>query len=122
MGVASDTIGQVRLLMADVGATEYLSDFQVGDFLALNGDNPYLAAADALESIAVSEVLVGKVIKTQDLSTDGAKVAEALMKLAALRRKRGEEIAAADAGDDFAFSIAYFPDGDYRPEHTNRVQ
>ena len=43
---------------------------------------PWSAAADALEVIAVSEVLVSKKIRTQDLQTDGPAVAAELRALA----------------------------------------
>jgi hypothetical protein len=58
------------------------------------------AAADALDTIATSEVLVSKVIRTQDLSTDGAKVADALRKQAQVLRQQAD---AADAAEDDGF-------------------
>lgn len=92
----------LRLLLADVDPDrQVLTDEHLTGYLALNGiDNPQLddpdappwrvrmAAADALDAIAVSEVLVGKVIRTQDLQTDGAKVAAELRAQAAGHRAR----------------------------------
>lgn len=118
-------INQVRLLTADVGSSTIfddtiLTDSQIATYLTLNGGNPRLAAADALEAIAVSEVLVSKVIRTQDLTTDGAKVADALMRLAALRRRQAQD--EADAGDDGVFAVAALPLSTRRPpEHTNHT-
>lgn len=83
--------GQVRLLTADVDETNLtLTDAMVDGYLALNGvtdptttDVPRggvkRAAADALQAVATSEVLLSKVIRTGDgLATDGAKVAAEL--------------------------------------------
>jgi hypothetical protein len=75
----------VRLLISDVDpARQILSDDDVLTFLNLEGDVVKLAAAQALDSIASSETLVGKVIRSQDLSTDGAKVAADLRAHAAV--------------------------------------
>lgn len=71
-------IGQVRLLIADVDEDNLLfTDPQVTAFLTLE-DGVKRAAAAALETIATSEVLVSKVIRTQDLSADGSKVSAEL--------------------------------------------
>lgn len=71
-------IGQVRLLVSDVDEDNLLfTDAQITGFLSIE-DGVKRAAAAALEVIARSEVLVSKVIKTQDLTTDGAKVAAEL--------------------------------------------
>lgn len=106
----SSLIRQVRLLMADVGSVQYLDDDQVNGYLALNGDNVRRAAADALDAVATSEALVSKVIKTQDLATDGVKVADSLR--AHADRLRG----LADADDDRdVFDVVYPPSG-CRPE------
>lgn len=110
----STTIGQVRLIIADVDEDELiLDDAMIQGYLTLNGDNVRRAAADALDAIASSEALVSKVIRTQDLATDGAKVADAL-------RKHADRLRAqADADDDdFAFEIVP-PATGCRPEHTN---
>lgn len=94
----------VRLLIADTAAEadrRVLSDEQLATFLALNGVadpasqdaatwSVRRAAAAALETIAVSEVLVGKVIRTQDLATDGAKVSAELRALARTLREQAD--------------------------------
>ena len=114
-------IALVRQLISDVGNDPLFTDDQVGAFLSLNIGSARLAAADALEVIAASEVLVAKKIRTQDLATDGPAVAKALMDLAASYRRR-----ARDLGEDPAADVVEFFDivpttgGDgRRPEHTN---
>lgn len=112
--MATTTTVKVRHLMADVGDEEYLSDDQIGVYLELNDDDVRLAAADALDAIATSEVLIGKVIRTQDLQTDGAKVADSLRKHADRLRDQAERESAHDIFD------VVFPPSGLRPEHTNR--
>lgn len=88
----TEAIDDVRLLMADTDpAKRIFSSRQISRFLALNNGNVRRAAAQALDVIASSEVMVSKVIKTQDLQTDGAKVAEALRKQAAELRRQADD-------------------------------
>ncbi len=90
-------VGQVRLLIADVNESNLvLTDDQIDGLLAMEAGVKRAAAA-ALDAIAVSEVLVSKVIRSQDLTTDGAKVADALRALA--RQLRGQ----ADEDDNAGF-------------------
>lgn len=83
--------GKVRALLPDVeqvdfsgeGVPEYLfSDLHIDAFLATargsGSGKIYRAAALGLRAIATSEGLIQKVIKTEDLQTDGAKLASAL--------------------------------------------
>ncbi|WP_440102393.1 hypothetical protein [Glutamicibacter mishrai] len=90
-------IRQVRVLIADTTTPPLLDDQTLQTYLELQGWEDGArwalrrAAADALEAIAVSEVLVSKKIRTQDLSTDGPAVAEALHKLAAGLRAQADE-------------------------------
>lgn len=92
-------LGQVRALIADLdAANQIFTNEQLTTYLDLNdwdtGYKPgvYRAAADALDAIAVSEVLTSKVIRTQDLSTDGAKVAETLRRQAEQLRGKADEL------------------------------
>ncbi len=105
--------GQVRLLIADVDTDNLvLTEPQVLGYLRLHGitdptstgplSQIRRAAADALDAIATSEVLVSKVIRTQDLTTDGPKVAEALRKQAGTLRRLADD-ADAVAVDDGGF-------------------
>lgn len=83
--------GRVRLLIGDVSTdSPALDDDQIRGYIDLEGGNLKRAAAAALDTIASSEVLVSKVITTQDRSTDGAKVADALRKHAASLRAQAD--------------------------------
>lgn len=100
-------VGTVRLLASDTDPANLIfSDADIVAFLALNGDAVRLAAAQALLAIAANEVLVSKVIRSQDLQTDGAKVAQALRELAA--QYRAEHEAGYGDADDTGFQIVDF--------------
>lgn len=117
-----DDKGTVRLLIADVSTDEakrLLTDDQVQAFIDLEGGNLKRAAAAALDAIATSEVLVSKVIRTQDLQTDGAKVADALRKQAQALRDQADAVDEMD--DDGLFDIVDTLPAGCRPEHTNRL-
>jgi hypothetical protein len=88
----STPIGRIRALIPDVervdysaeGTAEYLfSDAHLAGLYAISGGPEaariYRAAASALRALAVSEGLIQKVIRTEDLQTDGAKLASALL-------------------------------------------
>lgn len=116
-------IDTLRLLLADVDPDrQTLTDSHLTGFLKLQGiaqpqaedGEPWqirYAAADALDAIATSEALVGKVIRSQDLTTDGTKVAAELRAQAANHRARGDEAreAAADATGDALTVIEFHP-------------
>lgn len=99
-------IGRVRLLTADFDESALiLTDAMVTAYLSMNDQNQYRAAADALDAMATSEVLLSKVIRTQDLATDGPKVAADLRgKAASLRAKADRE----DEADGSFFDIVPF--------------
>lgn len=108
-------VGQVRALIPDVEevdfnddgtATFLFEDEHIEAFLTISGDNVLRAAVRAVEAIAVSEALISKVIKTEDLQTDGAKVANAL--LARARQLREDADAGDEADDQSAFDIVDF--------------
>lgn len=95
-----EDVSAVRALIADPpGSGALLTDETLGVYLDLNSSNIRLAAADALEAIAVSEVLVSKKIRTQDLTTDGPAVSAELRALA--KRLRDAAQAATDLADTF---------------------
>lgn len=82
-------VGQVRLLIPDVEqlgdlanptnpAAYIFSDPQIQAFLGLYANNVKRAAAQAKLVLSTSEALINKVIKTDDLATDGAKLAQEL--------------------------------------------
>lgn len=110
--------GQVRLLISDVDeAKPILDDTQINGYLTLNGANVRRAAADALDAIADSETLVSKVIRTQDLNTDGSKVADSLRKHADRLRQQADSDDDTEGGWDGFDVIDTL--GSRRPEHTN---
>ena len=82
-----EQIEWVRLLIDDpeTGGVFDLSEIRL--FLATAG-HPLLAAADALDVLATSEVRLSKKITTQDLTTDGPAVAAELRKQAEALRDR----------------------------------
>lgn len=90
-------IRQVRVLIADMATPPLIDDQTLQTYLEMQGWEEGArwavkrAAADALEAIAVSEVLVSKKIRTQDLTSDGPAVAEALRKLAAGLRTQADD-------------------------------
>lgn len=88
--------GRVRLLIPDTDEDNLLlADDQIDALLSMEG-SVKLAAAQALELIASNEALIGKAITTQDLSTDGPKVAAELRSRAAGLRQQVDE----GVGDD----------------------
>lgn len=102
----STVVGQIRLLIPDVeqladpanseNAASYLfSDSQIQAFATLYSDNVKKAAAQAKLVLATSEALINKVIKTYDLSTDGAKLG------AELREQSKMLFAEADKDDQY---------------------
>lgn len=84
-------IGQVRYLINDAEQWDYdgtgegryrMPDAQLQAFIAMSRDRLYAAGAHALRALAANEVLISKVIRTEDLQTDGAKVGTELRLLA----------------------------------------
>ena len=85
-----DEIAYVRLLIGDTDTADpILSDDELVTLIQRGGGALY-GAADALDAIATSEVLISKKISTQDLSTDGPAVAAELRKQAAALRGRAD--------------------------------
>lgn len=105
--------GQVRAIIPDrVAADAFFTDEEITAYLALEGANIKRGAALALETLASSEVYVLKVIKLLDLTTDGAKVSDALLKRAAVLRAQADFEDASDGGFDWAEQV--FDDFSYR--------
>lgn len=111
-----EPIGRVRLLTADLDEAEFiLTDGMITAYLSMNNGSQYRAAADALDAMATTESLLSKTIRTQDVATDGPKVATDLRKRAATLRAK------ADAEDAAAADGSYFeiiPNGYSKPEGT----
>ena len=109
--------GMVRLLLNDVDdAARVFTDVEIDAFLTLEGGNVKRAAAQAIDTNATNEALASKVLRTQDLSTDGAKVAEAMRKHADRLRAQAD---ADDANSDEGAWFSIEPTGPaLRPEHA----
>lgn len=105
-------VDDVRLIIGDLdNDTErrLLTDQQISRYLTLNvspsGNETAQvkrAAAAALETIATSEALLSKKIRTQDRSTDGPAVADALRKHAWRLRQEADQA----EGQDSFFEIS----------------
>lgn len=121
MAVTPEQIALVRLYAADLGTgpDELFTDAQYTVLIDSNAGAVRLAAADALEAMAASEVLVSKKIRTQDLSTDGPAVSAELRALA--QRHRDLHAAGVDAEDDGFFDIVDTLSGCRRPELTEHA-
>lgn len=114
MAVDFDTPeGQVRLLVADLDEASFLvDDGMIRGYLKLHRNSVHRAAAAVLDAMATSEVLLAKVIRTQDLTTDGAKVAAELRAQAnGLRARADEEDALNGEDDSFLGFIPFVPVG-----------
>lgn len=105
-------VGQIRLLIPDTEQLEnpqdaeatpdYLfNDDQLQALGAMYADNVKRAAAQAKLILATSEALINKVIKTFDLTTDGAKLG------AELRAQAAELRAEADKDDLYEASESF---------------
>lgn len=91
-------IGAVRMIIQDTNIEEAMfSDAAITRLLSMNADDIRLAAAAALDIMASSQAMILKVIRTLDLSTDGASVARALREHASQLRKDAEM---ADGGEE----------------------
>ncbi len=99
-------IGQVRLLIPDrVDAGHVFEDDEITAFLALEGNRVKLGAALALEMAASDTAMVLKVMRLLDLTTDGAKVSDALL---ARARALREQDAVEDATGAFGYAEQVF--------------
>lgn len=114
----STPLGKLRALIPDVeevdwedtGEVSYLfTDEQLQAYLSLHSETSpgiHRAAADAVGALATSEALISKVIKTEDLQTDGAKVANALLLRAQRLREHADDEERKE--DESAFDIVDF--------------
>lgn len=85
-------IGRVRLLATDLDeSAPLLSDPQIEALLTLEHGRIRRAAAQALDTIASSEALISKKIRTLDLNTDGPAVAKELRDRATSLRQQDDK-------------------------------
>jgi hypothetical protein len=108
-------LGKVRLLIldtADAPADRLFSEEQLDAFLELNNGNVRRTAAQALLVVAMSEALLSKKIRTQDLSTDGPAVAAELRAQAKVLTDKAD---ADDAAAGSFFDVVPFCDP-FKPE------
>lgn len=71
--------GRVRLLLNDVDETALVfTDNELHAFLQLEDGSVKRAAAQAIDTNASNLALASRVLRTQDVSTDGAKLADAM--------------------------------------------
>lgn len=108
----ASVVGQIRLLIPD---TEQLgdladssltpayifSDAQIQAFATLYSNNVKRAAAQAKLVLATSEALISKVIKTDDLQTDGAKLGAELRAQAKALQDEADKDALQDSYEAF---------------------
>ena len=104
-----EDVDYVRLLIADQSFPPLLEDYQLG-LLIDQGGSTLHGAADALDAIATSEVLIAKKITTQDLATDGPAVAAELRKQATALRARADKALAKVTEEAWGFTA-------FRPGH-----
>lgn len=114
--VLDSPVGRVRKFIPDLVQLEdpknpeadpqyYFSDLEIEGFIQeyISGTNDPTrsqvkrAAADAIDSLANNEALILKKIKTEDLETDGAAVANSLRAGARQLRQQADEEDAADS-------------------------
>lgn len=115
-----EQIYQVRVLVPDTEAVfdgqTLFTDDEIDTYLTIGNGNILRAAAYAILAVASSEAIISKVIKTQDLSTSGAQVADAL------RLTAKELLARADTEesklDEFYLDFIDYGTGTTTPELT----
>lgn len=112
-------IDQVRALIPDTepvydGETLF-TDADITTYLTIANGNVLRAAAFAMTAIGNSEALINKVITTQDLATDGTKVADSFRKSADMLLRRADQI-------DRAENQNYFQIVDYGTGWTDHAE
>jgi hypothetical protein len=104
------SVQQVRDMIPDVeeidwrddGVPSFLfEDSQIETYLALNNGNVKRATADAVEALGTSEAYISKAIQSEDLKTDGPKVANALFVRARQLRDSAREDEEREDGSAF---------------------
>lgn len=103
--------GLVRFHLNDTSSPAVFTDDEIDAILAVEGGAVKLAAASMILANASNEALASKVLRTQDRSVDGAKVADALRAHAAeLRRQHYEDDEAGEFFDVIDFGPGCGPE------------
>ena len=114
----ASVVGQIRLLIPDVEQLEDLanpsasasyifSDAQIQAFATLYTNNVKRAAAQAKLVLATSEALIGKVIRTADYTTDGAKLGAELRAQAKALQEEADKDELADSYESSFTVVGY---------------
>ncbi len=107
--------GKIRLMIPDNQESGHLyEDAEIDAFLSMEGGNLKRATALGLETAASNQALTLKVIKLLDITTDGAKVSEALLKRAAELRQQAADEEEAEEGGGFDIAEMVVDDFSYR--------
>lgn len=110
-------IGKVRLLLNDVAEPWTFNDDEIEMFLELEGNVIKLAAAQAIETNADNELLASKVLRDKEITTDGAKLADAMRKRASALR---DQVTLDTSTDDEGYFVVVSPQHPRGPELTQR--
>lgn len=100
----SNDLGKVRLLLNDVATPWVFTDQELQALLDLEDGSIKRAAAQAIDTNADNQALASKVLRSQDLSTDGAKVAQVMHQRATSLRQQAD-IDEERADDGFYFDV-----------------
>lgn len=113
--VVRTLIPDTEAVFGDSGSETLFNDTDIGNFLLAGGNSVLRAAGLACLAIGTSEALISKVIRTQDLQTDGAKLSDAMVKKADLLFRRADKI---ELSEQAYFQIVDYGWGTYPPELT----
>lgn len=114
--------GRVRLLIPDRDSTEpFFQDAEVDAFLALEGGVVRRATALALETMASDQAMTLKAVRLLDITTDGAKVSDALLKRATSLREQADRDEMAEEGGLFDIAEMVPNDFAYRERIYNEA-
>lgn len=112
----ADQIAAIRAIIGDDKTPYVFTDQQISAMFTAAGESLYMSSAILLERIAVDEALLYRYIKTDDLTVDGTKTAEILLKRAARLRDQAEDEDEAALSE--AFTLVFPLDECTTPEYA----